>query len=99
MKKTTIFCLVIGFSLLATHVFADETWRCTFGQDERIISVVYQDQEVKLPCEVRYEKNGITETLWSAQSEVGYCEEKAREFVDKQREWGWLCVEEGGAGS
>ena len=98
MKKLIPWCLAIFVTLIATHALAEETWRCTFGQEERVISVVFQDQEMKLPCEVRYEKDGVTQTLWSAENEVGYCEEKAREFVEKQRSWGWICVEEG-AGS
>jgi len=30
--------------------------------------------------------------LWRASSEVGYCEQKAAEFAEKQRGWGWQCV-------
>ena len=48
---------------------------------------MYQDQEAKVPCEVRYQKEGVTETLWSAEEEVGYCDEKANSFVEKQRVW------------
>ena len=95
MKKLTVLCLMISVGLLAGTAGADETYTCTYGPDERVISVVYQDQEAKVPCEVRYQKDGVTETLWSAQEEVGYCEEKAKAFVEKQRGWGWNCEETG----
>ena len=93
MKRLTSLSLSISLSLLASYAAADETYLCTYGQTERVITVVYQDQEKKVPCEVRYQKNGATQTLWEAKSEVGYCEEKAQGLVQKQREWGWLCIE------
>ena len=93
MKRLTILLLVLALSMLASVCLADETYVCTYGQQERVISVVYQDQEMKVPCEVRYEKDGTTATLWTAEHEVGYCEEKAQELVQKQREWGWICID------
>jgi hypothetical protein len=91
MKKITSLCLVATLSMIASFAAADETYLCTYGQEERVISVVYQDQVEKVPCEVRYQKDGVTETLWDAKDEVGYCEEKAKAFVEKQRGWGWRC--------
>ena len=97
MKKLTVVAMVISFGLLVGNAVADETYTCTHGTQERIISVVYQDQAAKVPCEVQYQKNGVTETLWNAQHEVGYCERKAQEFVEKQRGWGWTCTMAGAA--
>ena len=98
MKKLTVVCIVISFGLLVGNAFADETYTCTHGKQERIISVVYQDQAAKVPCEVQYQKNGgETATLWNAQNEVGYCEQKAEAFVEKQRGWGWDCAMAGAA--
>ena len=48
---------------------------------------------MKVPCEVRYQNEGVAETLWSAQEEFGYFEEKAKALVDKQRVWGCKCEE------
>ena len=93
MKRLTTLCLAASLGLLATTAIADETYTCSSGSQERVISVVYQDQEAKVPCEVQYQKDGVTETLWRAQDEVGYCEEKAKAFVEKQRSWGWSCNE------
>ena len=81
MKRLTLTLLVLALSMLASVCFADETYVCTYGQQERVISVVYQDQEMKVPCEVRYEKDGTTATLWSAEHVVGYCEAQAEELV------------------
>lgn len=91
MKKLVTFCLLISSSMIVSSAFADETYLCSSGQNERVISVVYQDQGEKVPCEVQYQKDDTTETLWDAKSEVGYCEEKAQAFVQKQLDWGWQC--------
>ena len=93
MKRLTLTLLVLALSMFASVCFADETYVCTYGQQERVISVLYQDQEMKVPCEVRYEKDGTTTTLWTAENEAGYCEQKAQDFVQKQREWGWICID------
>jgi len=63
---------------------------CSYGPDTRIIEVVYSG-EGTVPCEVHYTKNEGTQVLWSARSESGYCEQKAEEFIAKQRSWGWEC--------
>ena len=49
-----------------------------------------------MPCNVIYKKQteGFEDqVLWSAESQDGYCEEKAREFVGKLESWGWVCLE------
>ena len=97
MKKLTVVCMVISLGLLVGNACADETYTCTHGKQERIISVVYLDQAAKVPCEVQYTKNGVTKTLWNAQNEVGYCERQAEAFVEKQRGWGWDCAMTGAA--
>lgn len=97
MKKMTVLCFVITCGLLTGSAVADETYTCTNGSQERIISVVYQDQVAQVPCEVQYTKDGVTETLWSARNIAGYCQEKATAFVEKQRGWGWACESAGEA--
>ena len=97
MNKLTVLCLVISVGLLAGTAVADETYICTKGSQERIITIVYEDQEAKIPCEVQYQKEGVTETLWNAQNQVGYCEEKTQAFLEKQRGWGWSCEASGEA--
>ena len=93
MKKMTILCVAISLVMIASAAVANETTLCTYGGKERVISVVYQDQNKKTPCEVQYQKDGTMQTLWSAEGEVGYCEEQAKAFIEKQRGWGWQCEE------
>lgn len=91
MKILIGILFIICFSQVA---LADTTYVCTQGSMERKIEVVYLEAG-KVPCEVRYTKDGETQVLWSAQAEEGYCEAKAAEFVEKQRGWGWECIEIG----
>lgn len=63
---------------------------CSHGNQTRIIEVKYTG-EGQIPCEVHYTKDSGSQVLWSAQTEGGYCEQKAAEFVEKQRGWGWEC--------
>ncbi len=81
--STTLFCCSLAL--------ASEQYICSHGDAERVISVVYQNAESQVPCEVQYDKGEGAHTLWSAQAEVGYCETKASEFVAKQESWGWSC--------
>jgi hypothetical protein len=66
---------------------------CTYGADTRVISVVYDNEETSAVCEVTYEKSTGVQTLWSANNERDYCLPKAKEFVEKQRGWGWECTD------
>ena len=52
-EKINTLCLVASLRLLATTVIADETYTCSNGSHERVISVVYQDQEAKVPWYLR----------------------------------------------
>jgi len=81
--------ILISFSGSA---YADDTVVCTHGGKERVISVVYETPSSKVPCEVRYQKEGELKTLWRATAQTGYCEEKAQGFVQKQISWGWQCA-------
>lgn len=85
------FILLTTAFLASQSVFADERYICTLGQAERVVSLVYDDAENFLPCEVRYTKEGKTETLWQSSKTVGYCENKIKEFVKQQTDSGWHC--------
>ncbi|WP_370979522.1 hypothetical protein [Agaribacterium sp. ZY112] len=85
---------LLSLAILATFAstaYADQTYICTYGEQERVISLVYTDQDNSVPCEVRYKKEGEAQTLWRSESEAGYCESKTEEFVQKQKGWGWSC--------
>jgi len=64
---------------------------CTHGDQERIITVVYDNDETDTVCEVTYEKSTGIQTLWTANNDRDYCKERAAEFVEKQEGWGWTC--------
>ena len=90
MKALTILALA---SVSMTTMAADNIKTvCSHGDQVRIIEVVYTEGS-EVPCEVHYTKAEGTEVLWSAQNLVGYCEEKAVAFADKQRGWGWTCAQ------
>ena len=81
-----ITLLICSFSAVAYDKYV-----CTHGDAERVISVVYENDQDHVPCEVQYDKGEGAQTLWNAQAEAGYCESKASEFVEKQESWGWSC--------
>tara|TARA_B100001109_G_scaffold255881_1_gene262030 strand:+ start:10984 stop:11484 length:501 start_codon:yes stop_codon:yes gene_type:complete len=85
--------LATAVLLAAPAVQAGMKTTCTHGEQTRIIEVVYTGEGV-VPCEVQYTKAEGTQTLWSASNMAGYCEEKAADFVEKQRGWGWECETE-----
>lgn len=91
MKQTRLLGSMLSLLALPALASEGERYHCAFGQQGRTISVVYEVEGQAAPCEVRYEKEDGVETPWSADNEEGYCEEKAREFVEQHREWGWRC--------
>lgn len=82
-------------SLFSTAAFAqnDSAVTCTLNGSTRVISINYPTSSIT-PCNVNYQKNGTSQTLWQAQNTEGYCEERAAEFIEKQRSWGWKCNDE-----
>ena len=87
----TIFFTLFGALFLSVAVSANEEYVCNFGDDKRLISVAYESEHQQVPCQVLYDKGYGAEMLWNAQSEVGYCETRAEEFVERQESWGWSC--------
>ena len=71
-----------------------ESHRCTQGELERRVEILYETAE-SVPCEVHYYKDteaqGQREVLWSAANEAGYCEKQAQAFIGKLEGWGWNC--------
>lgn len=90
---------VAALLCIAAEASADQTYVCSYGKNERVISVIYNSQATRLPCDVRYENEGITKMLWSSVTEPDYCDRQAKTFVDKQIMAGWRCesVSDGGA--
>ena len=91
MKKN-LLALAMAVSFSGSALAGDGyTYECAHGRDIRRIDVVYLQRESLVPCEVNYTKDGVQESLWNASYSEGYCEARAREFVEKQRGWGWDC--------
>lgn len=84
--------LFVGL-ILAKIAIAVE-YKCTSGNLERKVEVAYADNERKVPCQVRYYKEGQAEprVLWSAESDSSYCTEKAQSFLEQLKGWGWNCA-------
>ena len=69
-------------------------FQCSYADMQRRVEI-YHEPGVNVPCEVHYYKDsempGERQVLWSAQSESGYCERNANEFIAKLEGWGWDC--------
>ncbi|MDX8387860.1 MAG: hypothetical protein R8M46_04905 [Ghiorsea sp.] len=90
LKKAAIIAATTAL-FASSSAFANETYMCKHGNQERVISVVYASPDAVVPCNVTYDKGVGAVSLWQAENLVGYCEEKAMAFVEKQRGWGWDC--------
>jgi hypothetical protein len=89
--KVTLSILFVALFSASFTVSASEDFVCDNNGEKRVIKIAYQYDLQPVPCEVKYDKGQGEQTLWSAQSEVGYCEAKADEFIQKQESWGWSC--------
>ena len=85
--------LLLAFAVVLTTQVAIAT-TCTSGDMVRRVTVVYDDPGQPVPCSVLYEKpgQGASQTLWSAQNEIGYCEDKAQGFIIRLDALGWECA-------
>jgi hypothetical protein len=82
---------IVFFLLCAElHAAQDYGYRCMNGTRERVIAVEYPEN-TPLPCQVTYTKQESFQVLWSAENSQGYCEARAEDFVEQQRDWGWQC--------
>jgi len=97
MKKLSLLSQTVAITLLAIPFSSQaESWSCRHGNDVREIHIQTESASSPLPCSVVYKKltEGVEDkVLWNATNDAGYCEEKAKAFVEKQIGWGWTCVE------
>lgn len=82
---------IIGL-LISGPALADQNIACVSGTQIRVLVLDYVTQGQKLPCQVIYKKGLDSEVLWNATGQVGFCEAKLAEFLDKQAAWGWTCT-------
>jgi len=86
------FLLVPFVIFINGTIIAFEKTQCKSGSIERSVEIVFEDSTKKVPCQVKYTKEGgVEKILYSAQNKEGYCEEKAVEFVGKLTESGFSC--------
>ena len=92
MLSAALSCLALG----ATAAEAADGYECRQGDLVRQVEVQYLTPGEVVPCQVEYRKpteGADNQILWSAGSEQGYCEFKAREFHKKLQSWGWSCTD------
>ena len=93
MRIRILFPVILAVIPALTLAQTAET-RCTNGDTVRRV-VIMSEPGVSVPCEVHYfrdtEAPGEDQVLWSANSQHGYCEEKAAGLVSKLEGWGWTC--------
>jgi hypothetical protein len=91
-RSTQIIAVAILGVSYGAHA---DSWNCSHDDLVREVQIEYPEGG-SVPCNVIYKKQteGFEDqVLWSAESQEGYCEEKAREFVGKLESWGWVCLE------
>ena len=99
-NRYTVFSVsLMLLAVVATGgAIADEgRFQCRQDGLIRSVMIVYEIPGKAVPCQVVYSKpteNEADRVLWSANSESGYCEFKAREFRAQMESWGWTCDEE-----
>jgi hypothetical protein len=81
----------------AALVVATSTIEYTCGHNAaRRIIRVFENTATGFACEVTYEKDTGTQTLWTAQYDQDFCAQKAAAFSAKQVGWGWVCIDGNG---
>jgi len=92
--KYGLSLIVPGLMLLSSGAVYADSWSCKHGNMQREVKVTYSG-DGPVPCSVVYNKpdeGGTSQVLWNAESEQGFCEEKAQGFVSKLESWGWVCA-------
>jgi hypothetical protein len=87
--------LVLLVAVVAAPLAWAEPTQCSRGALTRSVEVVYSNPPAQTPCEVIYSKpdeGGTRASLWSAQTEPGYCEVRAEGLIDKLEGLGWTCT-------
>ena len=82
-------------STASYSVFNLNEYACLNDEMIRVVYVEYLGGAGQPPCTVVYKKSPpeqpSQEFLWNAETNVGFCEDNARELVEKLRAGGWKC--------
>ena len=90
-----IFRFIAIAAIAAPTSALANSWSCTHNDLIRTVEIEYSET-IATACKVNYSKAGEgfeIQTLWNAENDVSYCEEKAEGFVAKLEGWGWVCVQ------
>jgi hypothetical protein len=69
-------------------------YQCVHELIIRSIAVEYQEPGQQVPCKVLYHKPPrIPSMVWQAQTQVGFCEQRAKELARSLERSGWSCDE------
>lgn len=105
MRTTRIAMAALAIALASGVAMADEEKTeastgaykmvCTKGSETRKIEVISEKgpDSNEPPCRVQYTKGEtVNEKLYSSAAQAGFCEEKAKAFVERHTtEWGFKC--------
>ncbi len=89
-----IFRFIAIAAIAAPTSALANTWSCTHNDLTRTVEIEYSEDSATA-CNVNYTKEteGVgAHSLWSAENDTSYCEEKAEGLVAKLTSWGWDCT-------
>ena len=91
--QATAFAITLIWSQL---LFAEST-TCSNGDLHRTIEIKYAEPGKSVPCEVLYRKSpeGTVDSVWRANHEAGFCENKAKQMINNLADMGWKCEDDG----
>ena len=87
--------LLTGLLVFSVSLSSANT-TCKKATSFREIDIIYSNPGYKVPCEVTYQKSESSEIkiLWRAENQPGYCEQQAKDFIEKFEGLGWICESE-----
>ena len=88
------YVCLLAFLELAS-VASASSWSCQADKHTREVVVFYPKAPARLPCKVYYakpEENVLPRALWEATNTHNYCENRAKELVEKLSSMGWRCL-------
>jgi predicted double-glycine peptidase len=87
-------CWLPVLSLVCSGAVNAADYRCSFGSAIRSVAVHQDAVSGQGSCEVVYHKPPAAPgILWTAQSDVAFCEDRAKELVSTLTRGGWSCHE------
>ena len=94
MIKHAFHISLVALLALPVSAYAD-SWSCSKNNNVREVHIETTNSEAA-PCNVVYKKpteGAEDRTLWHAETDYDYCQEKAKGLIAKLETWGWVCAE------